>query len=252
MALGSSLILRRVDTDFVNVTAVIKVLQVSYPHSHNAVIVARGSPTVCGTWVQLVTAQEMFKDHHVLSDFLSDDLHVRFPPGSLDSTHSSRDHFGPNFQSTTDAKRRSLSSHRLDLPAQEPGAAWERGHFSHWDLEGDLLSAHPTFGLASPMLPTPATSPEQEVVIEAPLSPTEEEMFRVLCSDPEWETPNTDASAMDRSEGIVEPPVAATDPVASDKTSTRRPLRRSKRVANAIANRSRTRSSKRGSRSSLS
>ncbi|CCL98954.1 uncharacterized protein FIBRA_00962 [Fibroporia radiculosa] len=245
MSLESSLVLRRYDTDFVNVSSLVIYLGVSIPDESNAVVVVRGSPSICGTWVSLMTAQEMFKDRPELTIFLSNQLSDCFPQALHGLTHSnpmlrSRDHFGPNFQSTVDANRHSLSSQRIELPPSDFG--WDKEHV---DADEHLISMHPVFVLASAMLPTPAMSPEEIVVAEAPLSPTEEEIFRVLCPDRDWEEP-TSIFGGDSAR------TATINNEEKDWTSRDRPLRRSRRVADAIANRSRTRSNKRGSRSSQS
>lgn len=256
MSLGSSIILRRADTNFVNIAAIVKALGLAYPYTHNAVIVAHGSPAVVGTWVPLVTAQEMFKDQTALSTFLSDHLRDALPAafdGILQSSPRqtySLHHFGPSFQSTIEAKRRSLTFRLQDPPPQEADVSWEPDVCSLIDPEERLFSPQSIFALAS-NLPSPAASPEAAIPAELPLSPTEEEMFRVLCSDWEWETPSSGASVMGRTEN-VDSSGAATETKGKESRSRDRPLRRSKRVADAIANRSRTRSSKRGSRSSLS
>ncbi|KAI0928379.1 hypothetical protein AcW1_005639 [Taiwanofungus camphoratus] len=250
VTLDSSLILRRADTHFVNVSPIIKFLELHCPRLPDAVIVGRGSTAVCGSWVPLAIAQDLSRSHPDLSDFLSDELPQRFPPQFHcihDTSSRAPGDFGLHFQSTIDAKRRSISPPRLELLAREEGAPWERGMVSHWDIEDHLISVHPQFALTSAVFPTSAASPEDEVVDEGPLSPTEEEMFRVLCSNPDWETSAPVASVATSSQNIESPGETAKDSACRD-----RPLRRSKRVANAVANRSRTRSTKRGSRSSLS
>ncbi|KAI0781109.1 hypothetical protein BD413DRAFT_21346 [Trametes elegans] len=85
--------------------------------------------------------------------------------------------FGHQFKSASDARRRSMASHRLELPPREFEVTWE-----------DHLSTHPPFILASASAidghhPIAEETPP---VVEA-LSPTEEAMFHVLCADPEWD-----------------------------------------------------------------
>ena len=236
---GSSTLLRRVDTDFVNASSISQVLSVAIPTAPSAVVVTAGSSLVCGTWVPLSVAQDIAKDESALTTFLSDDLRSLFPDAlrtlqpavGLQTTHPD---LGHQFESASEARRRSMTSHRLELPPREFEVSWE-----------DHLSTHPPFILATAALdehrPTMEDIPAS---VETPLSPTEEEMFQVLCATSEWETSPTDECTEAFS-------ASASLPDITDSFQ-ERPLRRSKRVANAAATRSRTRSSRRGSRTSLS
>lgn len=259
MTLGSSLILRRVDTDFVHVDPLLKELGLPTTSSSpsNAICITEGSSQVRGTWVPLSAARELCKNHPTVAVFLSDQLPDRFPSALVELTRHvhpfSRWHnpFGQQFKSTLDAKRHSPSTQLLDFAADEHD-------LSPMEREEHFLSLQQSaFALTHAILPTPASSTEEHLVPELPLSPAEEKMFRELCTDPEWESPTPpppESAALEHGDAPVEAP--PTGPSASAKGKERprqeRPLRRSKRVANAIANRSRTRSSKRGSRSSLS
>ncbi|KAI0646891.1 hypothetical protein C8Q79DRAFT_592796 [Trametes meyenii] len=239
MTLDSSTLLRRIDTDFVNITPIAQRFGVVWTSVPNVVIVTGASPIVCGTWVPLEVAQAAAKGESILETFLSEDLRSFFP-SSLNALLSPRDEgdpcagYGHQFKSASDARRRSITSHRLELPPREFEVSWE-----------DHLSTHPPFILATSAIDGhhPVTE-EPPLVVEA-LSASEEAMFRVLCADPEWDAtachlvecaPIVDSTAI--------PPAEPADPVQET------PLRRSKRVANV--SRSRTRSSKRGSRTSLS
>ncbi|KAI1787895.1 hypothetical protein LXA43DRAFT_676070 [Ganoderma leucocontextum] len=239
---GSSTLLRRVDTDFVNASPISQVLSVAIPTAPSAVVVTAGSPLVCGTWVPLSVAQDVAKDESTLTTFLSDGLRLLFPDaihtlqpaGSLQTTHPQ---FGHQFESASEARRRGMTSHRLELPPREFEVSWE-----------DHLYTHPPFILATAALDGHGTTMEEiPAAVETPLSPTEEEMFHVLCAASEWEA--------SPAEECVDQPTEAFSASASlpDMTDSvqGRPLRRSKRVANAAAT-SRTRSSRRGSRTSLS
>ncbi|KAI0670549.1 hypothetical protein C8Q78DRAFT_975828 [Trametes maxima] len=240
MTLDSSTLLRRIDTDFVNITSIAQRFGTVCTSVPNAVIVTGASPTVCGTWVPLEAAQAATHGESILDTFLSDDLRSLFP-SSLNALLPPGDEgvpcadYGHQFKSASDARRRSTTSHRLELPPREFEVSWE-----------DHLSTHPPFILATSAIDGhhPVTE-EPPLVVEA-LSASEEAMFRVLCADPEWDAaachpleeraPTVDSTAI--------PPAVPADPVQET------PLRRSKRVANV--SRSRTRSSKRGSRTSLS
>ncbi|PIL23834.1 transcription factor [Ganoderma sinense ZZ0214-1] len=237
---GSSTLLRRVDTDFVNASPISQVLSVAIPTAPSAVVITAGSPLICGTWVPLSVAQNIAGDDVTLATFLSDDLRSLFPDAlhtlqpalGLQAVHPQ---FGHQFESASQARRRSMTSHRLELPPREFEVSWE-----------DHLSTHPPFILATAALDEHRPAMEEiPAVVETPLSPTEEEMFHVLCATSEWETDECmDQTTEALSASTLLPDI--TDCVQE------RPLRRSKRVANAAATRSRTRSSRRGSRTSLS
>lgn len=104
MALGPYLLLRRIDTDFVNLTPIVEWCGKGrgYPVLSmipNAVVVGRGwgSEKVCGVWVPLEVAQSYVKDLDTrstgagkdemmegLNVFLSDELVERFPSALKD------------------------------------------------------------------------------------------------------------------------------------------------------------------------
>ncbi|KAL4251607.1 hypothetical protein ABKN59_003829 [Abortiporus biennis] len=250
MTLGSHMVLRRIDTDFVNVTPIVNFLGVNHPsHSAipNAVEVTHGSSLVCGTWAPVSSVRDVIRDQPLLGVFLSDQLNERFPSALQDfyraNAHGrSLNQYGPHFRSTIEAKRESLSSFRIELPPRDPTTSWEKGSLSPWDVEDHLLSVHLPFALAATLRP-PTDSPESTLEVQTPLSPTEEEMFRALCLDPDAE-PSPPAPLPPR-EVVHEDPPKLKEPACQERS-----LRRSKRVANAVAiTRSR---SKRGSRSSLS
>ncbi|THH33020.1 hypothetical protein EUX98_g1167 [Antrodiella citrinella] len=263
MASGSSILLRRIDTDYVNVSVIQDTLgiDVSASTQADAAIVSQGSAAVCGVWLPLTTARRLLADEPLVHAFLSDDV-GRNISSTVDELRMSAAHhrgpsqFGRLFSSTVEAKRESLSSHRLDLPLRD--TSWDARKESPWEVEDHLLSIHPLFAIMSTGVPNVSALPTTDTEVETPLSPTEEEMFRTLCSVPDWE-PTTDAALP------VEEPLAPVPEQTEERTSQRCkepvcdvPLRRSKRVLTAgagpatIVTRSRTRSSKRGSRSSLS
>jgi len=265
MTLGSAPLLRRIDTDFVNLSPVIKYLGLSTPPLTalpNAIVISNSSSSVTGTWVPLSTAQTFVKDRPLplglLDIFLSNSLFERFPPALHDFHRSNTpgrllNKFGPHFKSTLDQRHSSQLTIRTGAPFREEGRSpWEREPVSDWDVEDHLLSIHPPLGLTHAMHPT---SSEVADVVETPLSSTEQEMFHTLCAIQDWEK-----------EGSVPPMTTSPSPpeslhqaaeetldeeVASPRSSLRdRPLRRSKRVANisAAASRPRTRSQRRSTR----
>jgi hypothetical protein len=259
MILGSIPLFRRIDTDFVNVSPIIAHLSIALPPpSPNAVLVNQGSAMVCGTWVPLASAQAFVREHplpdNLLETFLSDALFECFP-SALQDFHQSNapgrllNQFGPHFKSTIEAKRRSRSMARNDVEFGCASEPWETDPVSDWDAD-NLLSGHLPFSLGLAGLKRP---PEEELVPETPLSPTEQEMFYALCSLPDWEKENPSPSALSSEVSALKD---AEEDAEDDSTPARvrdQPRRRSKRVANAnaIATRTRTRSQKPGSRNSL-
>ncbi|EKM55650.1 uncharacterized protein PHACADRAFT_256425 [Phanerochaete carnosa HHB-10118-sp] len=251
ITLGSSVFLRRVDTDFVNISPMLCFFDMSAPDMSATqwpVLVNRGSLAVCGTWVPLASAQTLFRDQDSLSVFLSDDLHQRFPP-ALQDFHTSSSHerslvrFGPNFQSTQEAKKQFLGSFRVELPARPvynlAGEEEDPIPESPWDAHWHLLHLQDT--------PLPAPEEAQEVP-ETPLSPAEEEMFHVLCSIPDWEDSESPASppppppASLPLQPLLSPPQPIETPRTEAVPCRERPLRRSRRVIPGVVNRPRTRS----------
>lgn len=262
MILGSSPLLRRIDTDFVNLLPIANFLGIGSPpvtSIPNAMVITKGSLTVLGTWVPLGSAQTFVGEHplpdNLLDIFLSDTLFERFPSALQDFHRSNArgrllDQFGPHFNSTLEAHSQLTVQTDTPLSIRMP---WEREPASNWDIEDHLFAIYP------PSLPehTIQTSPEDAGTVETPLSAIEQEMFHVLCAIPDWEKenfapavtvslPTSTSFAVDNRptmEVTVEDRAAVAD----------RPLRRSKRVANAIAVRSRTYSAgRRSSRNSLS
>lgn len=253
MSLEPSSILRRVDTDFVNITPILRSFDVPPPDTSRmlgSVLISRGSPAVCGTWVSLASAQALFRDRELLNVFLSDDLHKRFPQ-ALQDFHSSSSHerslvrFGPNFQSTQDAKKLFLGSFRVELPARPLYSFVDEG-------EEDLVAESPweTHWHLLHLRDTPLPAPEEaQVVPETPLSPAEEEMFHVLCSVPDWDTsdcpispPPLPPTASIPHQPLPSPPQPVETPAVQAVPCRERPLRRSRRTIPGVVNRPRTRS----------
>ena len=237
--LGSSTLLRRVDTDFVNLSLICQHLNVPVPCVSGAATITIGSTLVRGTWVPLEVARDVAKDEMQLRPFLSDDLRSQFPD-AIDALCSIGDHstahpaFGHQFKSASEERRQSMASHRLELPPREKEESWD----SH-------LSTHPFFAFPTTAIDGERPTPEIPAVAETPLSPTEEAMFHVLCAAPEWDTTTEAAMEDAEDDAAMRPSIDGMD------SGQERALRRSKRAA-TVATRSRTRSTKRGSRTSLS
>ena len=286
MTLGSSPLLRRIDTDFVNISPIANYFSIPPPPTPNAMVISKGSAVVLGTWVPLASAQAFVREHPLpggfLDIFLSDSLFERFPPALQDFHRSNApgrllNQFGPHFSSTTlEVQRHSQWPSRTDFPTvnwtQHQSQQWGREPVSEWDILDDLN--------VTPMnsvLARPAVNPFPMVLIpldddaakleETPLSATEQEMFHALCAIPDWEKENSPPTAttmtprkatlVDEPTVVCEEAAIATSPVAcvTSPPPADPPLRRSKRVANANANavaaKTRASSRRRSARNSL-
>lgn len=261
MTLGSFSLLRRIDTDFVNLSPIVAYSGAPYPVLStipNATTVTKGSSRVSGTWVPLAAAQAYVRDHHPLRDgpldiFLSDVLFERFPTALQDFHRSSTpgrmfNHFGPHFGST-------LQATQLCSQADGQGSSWDG-----WSSQEE---PHP-LPLNNPFALSIALSAERSLDdADLPLNETEREIFHELCDIPEWDkenvtppSPKSTATGEKAASAVHEEPPVVDEPAvyAPDGDRSDRPLRRSKRVADAMAaqSHSRTRSRRGGSRNSLS
>ncbi|KAG6919986.1 hypothetical protein DXG01_013335 [Tephrocybe rancida] len=261
MMLGPFQLLRRIDTDFVNLSTIVAYSGAPGPVPSsipNAIAVTKGSVMVSGTWVPLSAAQAYVRDHHPLQHgplhaFLSDTLFERFPSALQDFHRSSTQgrmlgQFGPHFWSTIHATQ-------LCGSAPEPTTqhtAWE-----------EPLPAHNTAFALSLAMASPEHNAEN---IDLPLSPSEQEMFHALCGAPEWDKENSPPSSPLVGEQLKTAFLSAVAEVQTtpmdivnakgQSEATDRPLRRSKRVADAMAAQTqptttRARSRRGGSRNSL-
>ncbi|KAJ7738493.1 hypothetical protein DFH07DRAFT_82874 [Mycena maculata] len=216
MTLGTHALLRRLDTDFVNLSPIVSFSGTPYPvlsTISNATVVSRGSSTVAGTWVPLAAAQAYARDHPLpnglLDVFLSDTLFERFPSALQDfhkSSSSGRtlNQFGPHFGSTLQATQLCGQNER-----REP----------------DISSL-----LAPAFSPAP---PSSAVELEQPLSSTEQEMFRQLCVTTDWDK-DAGGRLSPPPSPLSDVPGDSDDPADALPERSGRQLRRSKRVADAI------------------
>ena len=236
--LGSTLLLRRIDTDFVNLSAILAHLSLSPPSSlpDACVNVSHSSLSINGVWAPLSVARLYAHGlpKGVESIFLSDDLVMRFPTALQDFYEKSTsgrllNQFGPPFTA-------SLSSIGARNPLRMPQV--DQGKFTKEDIwetsvetglvEESLLAIPPSVNLALAAL-HPSTLTEVVTALpEMPLSPTEQEIFRALCVHPDWETEEAGSSSREKN-----------DTVPRHNSAEERPLRRSRRVADAVAARSR-------------
>jgi hypothetical protein len=285
MMLGPFLLLRRIDTDFVNLSPIVAYSGAPHPALSaipNATVITKGSPIVSGgTWVPLSAAQAYVRDHALpgglLDVFLSDSLFERFPSALQDFHRSNAqgrllNQFGRPFGSTLQA---SLLSVQTDTVAPQhhqgnPQGAWDPLHgWVHRD--STALPASGPFALGAL-----AVIDKHHEEKETPLSATEQQLFHELCVIPDWDKDSTAPSMQFDGAGVEDArsysPMSPLSPVPSDLPELPlvpsedvlsvspgvehpgRPLRRSRRVADALAAQSqtRTRSRRRGSRNSLS
>ncbi|KAJ7219103.1 hypothetical protein GGX14DRAFT_590012 [Mycena pura] len=248
MTLGTHTLLRRLDTDFVNLSPIVGFSGAPYPVLStipNATVISRGSPAVRGTWVPLSAAQAYIRDHPlpngVLDVFLSERLASRFPPALAEWREGASGPgrglgvcvFGRHFGSTVQATA-------LCGAGVGDGVAERR----ELDVAALLTPVAPAFAAASATELESDPDPELESDLgrEQPLSSTEQQIFRELFVTTEW-----DREA--EKEREQEPPSPLSD-VPPDIEAVPEPagrrLRRSTRVANAkSAAKERTRSRRR-------
>ncbi|EGN93233.1 hypothetical protein SERLA73DRAFT_78839 [Serpula lacrymans var. lacrymans S7.3] len=299
MTLGLLPLVRRIDTDFVNLTPIVAFLSqhssssdssspsLVIPMLPNAATITRGSAAVIGTWVPLSAAKSFAQQHiehlpkGLAEIFLSDELVMRFPVALRDFHRASErgrklQVFGPGFGGSVGSEVGQAGNEGVkaatcvqqggDVEAYTREKGDSKCIGADWDLGTDgnpnlgahdpLLSIHTSFSLALAAL-RPAS--DDTIVPETPLSPTEQEMFRTLCVDPDWEREKENESAMTVEETAKITPSAEPNVVnvkedvrPTSSSGSERFLRRSKRVATAavVASRPCTRSHKKGLRRS--
>lgn len=217
MQLGSHTLVRRVDSDFVNLSPLARYSGSPLPVPGtvpDAIVCSTGPEMIQGLWVPLYAAQVYVNDHAVsymsstsgIGLFLSQDLQSSFSQAVTERRDGS---FGRPFACM--------------LPRKDiiPGAT---AIASQLQLHIDDPK---TFDLID-VGETPIT--------DSPLSTTEERMFQELCVNLEWEQCETETPpySIDLQEPVAPPP---TNPpkTASRRKSSEPPLRRSKRVADAAS-----------------
>ncbi|KAF9500354.1 hypothetical protein BDN71DRAFT_1117621 [Pleurotus eryngii] len=211
--IGSRRLLRRIDTDFVNILPVAVYIGSSIPSTSAAVQVTKGSAAVLGTWVPLLVAQSYLQSclastsnlssterttlQGLLDIFLSDVLFERFPTALQDFHRSSTpgrllQQFGPHFQSTM------VSS----IAQQQQG----------WDVLHHHTCEAVTLAPSLSWVPRGSRGfyPADQVVEDTQLSPSEQEIFQAICANPDWEqdAPPVEvepARVLEREEAIPEP-----------------------------------------------
>ncbi|KAF9653148.1 hypothetical protein BDM02DRAFT_2168189 [Thelephora ganbajun] len=219
LVLGPHQLLRRFDTDFVNLTRIAECLGAS-PSSFGPDLPRRelveGCPSILGIWAPLNCAREFMHTQSLVPDvleaFLSNTLYEDFPC-SIRNLYRSYDHLrslqqlGPPF--------RSMVEHQPSLSIDDTTG----------QTEIDTL-----------VLPF-----SEGTTLDTPLSVREEEIFQTLCACPDWDVPSPSPVAEPKPEKrkIDEKRPSATQ--RPSRTTKVPALRRSKRVAEALASRPRTR-----------
>ncbi|KAF8633757.1 hypothetical protein AX17_004411 [Amanita inopinata Kibby_2008] len=275
MILGSMIFLRRIDTDFVNLTPIVHYAGAPFPvlsTISNATVITKGSPVVSGTWVPLSTAQTYIRDHPVpggaLDMFLSDKLYEQFPQ-ALQEFHLSNtpgrmlNQFGRHFGSTLQATQLAIQSDTVGSPHVHRTLA---SGLPGKHVREDVVQSLPTrTQVVEASTTTQKLSLSGVEVADSPLSATEQEMFHALCIVPEWdrECPAMESvseTGCEDEQGDEEQHVSRSGgdggndkndmslcvgPPKGTRDGPERPLRRSKRVADAIAARTRSQTRRR-------
>ena len=217
--LGSHQLLRRFDTDFVNLTRIAESLGTSlssFGPDLPGMDLVEGCASILGIWVPLGCAQEFVRTQPLVPDtleaFLSNTLYEDFP-SSIRNLYRSHDRLrllrqlGPPFRSMVE-RQHSLS---IDDTARKT----------------DVDTPIPPFS--------------EGTTLDTPLSVKEAEIFQTLCACPYWDAPSpspaTDPKPEKRKPEGKRPRTAEPQSRAVKNP----PLRRSRRVAESLALRPRAR-----------
>lgn len=226
--LDSTPLLRRIDTDFVNLTTLLCHLRLPDPSPlpPACVSVVHRVPAVNGVWAPLSVARAFAKGlpDGIEDVFLSDELVMQFP-SALQEFHKRStpgrmlNQFGPHFRSSSTPNNSSSLT-----PAPESDDA-RPDNESVWDVpldvapEEPVMVIPPSFDVALAALRPCVPTEDVSNLRDTPLSPSEQELFHTLCVCPDWESEE----------------VEVVDNESSSEAHSReeKPLRRSRRVADA-------------------
>lgn len=234
MMLGPFQLLRRIDSDFVNLSPIIAYSgtagvatpsaganpthesnssgsRSSPPSSSwnvvtNATVITSGSPEICGTWVTLAAAQAYVHDHlerenarSALEVFLSDTLVERFP-SALQDFHRvnaglrALNQFGKHFASTLMVAG---GLGVLNCAVKFSGGVSQlcsEGLLVGENGEAEVGSRTKSFGFE--------LVPSSEMK-DVPLSKTEQDLFHELCDiPPDWDNKESGMMALGKDEGM--------------------------------------------------
>ncbi|KAL4067574.1 hypothetical protein J3A83DRAFT_4097400 [Scleroderma citrinum] len=228
--LGSTPLLRRIDTDFVNLSTLLSHLHLPVPSSLSpaCVSIVHRLPSVNGVWAPLSVARTFARGlpDGIKDVFLSGELVMRFPSALQDFHKKSTpgrmlNQFGPRFKSSLTSNG-SPSSALSALESDHTEPVWEAP--LDVALEEPVVVIPPSFDVALAALRPCIPTEDVSNLRETPLSPSEQELFRTLCVYPDWES--EEVEVVDN-ESLTESCEA--------RSREEKPLRRSRRVANAAA-----------------
>ncbi|EFI28430.1 hypothetical protein CC1G_13964 [Coprinopsis cinerea okayama7 len=189
MVLGSFHFLRRIDTDFVNLSPIAAYNKSPFPvitTIPNATPI-KGSPTVSGIWVPLSAAQAYLRDHPAEGSefdiFLSDQLYERFPSALQDFVKSNVPtrslnqfgrHFGSTLQQFTQHPPVPLTPNEV-LARNPPQLQLQQ-----------ITTPSPTSNAYTLSASLSISEKHHAAMIEPPLNAAEQEIFE-LCVVPDWD-----------------------------------------------------------------
>lgn len=233
--LGPFQLLRRIDTDFVNLSPILAMAATALTEvPQNAMVVTQGSPEVSGIWVPLAAAQAYVQEHlagackfadgemEALDVFLSDKLVELFPLALQDfyRTTPARgllNQFGRHFTSTLNAAiwegsgsggssspsaSTTASSALAATPSPPPASLGASGAPFVPLPQQHAVSATPTF-----VVPLGLGLGERHEEKDVPLSATEQQLFHELCVLSDWERePEGDEMMAVDVDGALPPP----------------------------------------------
>lgn len=179
MKLGTHIVLRRIDTDFVNLSPIVNFLRSPSPVIStipNAIFVKQGTELIQGLWVPLSSAQAYTRDHPVTSRegkglelFLCDSLVEQFPSAL------------PEFVSYVKRK----DGGRLDGQFGKGFDSMVQAR----EVVGQVQAI--TTETVQPLSPSAVTvAIDATSFQEVPLSPSEQELFQAFVVSSEWDKEN--------------------------------------------------------------
>ncbi|PPQ89070.1 hypothetical protein CVT25_006442 [Psilocybe cyanescens] len=241
MMLGAFQLLRRIDTDFVNLSPILAFSGAALSNNTpplltsaipNAIVITKGSPKVCGTWVPLSAAQAYVKEHLAeerardLEVFLSDELVERFPEALREFHRNGRgkglnlnlslglNQFGRHFASTIQAAKLEVqveggASASASVIQQRQQQQQQSGSGSTPVVHSGLT---PLFvnGLGGAGVGSSRHVLEDDV----PLSASEQQLFHELCVMPDEGLGDAE-DGMDVDASSVDVPTSASAPAAA-------------------------------------
>lgn len=238
MMLGPSHLLRRVDTDYVNLTPIVNHLGFAPTLSKeipDVTVVSRGSHAVVGSWVPLATARQFVQDQSVptglLDTFLSTSLQEQFPAELQEAYNGSADlrargGFGSQFGSTFEAERNHMASSPIPHPPLSSSLILPLMSQAI-SIPQDSAMSESEEDLFQQFCCIPEHEKEKEVAVEVVIEASTEEVAKAVAQTVKTYLDEDDDDVLTELEDNVdEEPTRAPSPMPSPK-----PLRRSKRVA---------------------